>query len=604
VKTKYATPNESKASYGAGNCKIMEYKSQNVVCQNCSSDFIIEPDDFGFYEKIKVPPPTFCSECRQQRRFMWRNEKALYKSVCNLCNKKIISGYHPSVPFPVYCRDCWYGDGWDATIYGKEYDFTKSFFEQYKELSDKVPRLALFHRNAINSDYANLVVESKNVYLSISVTNNSENVFYSKFIDKSRDILDCFNVTNSSENLYQSIDTQGSYNSQYLFLSKNCIDSYFLYDCINCQNCFLSTNLRNKQYFILNEKYSKEEYFKKIEEFNQKSRISCVQLFEKFKEIKKEAIHRFSNIINCTNVSGNNVLNVRNGKNVFYVYDSENIKYFYRGFGLKDCMDFDYGLKSELMYEYCTGSLNDFNVRFSYSAIDSVTDSEYTEMCRNSSNLFGCISLHNNEYFIFNKKYSPEEFETIRVKIIEHMSSILFFDKCGNKYEYGEFFPPEISPWAYNETLAIDFFPLSREEAIKQGYKWADTDEKNFSITILPENIPDTIGGVGDEILDEVLGCAHAGKCIHQCSTAFKITPGEFQFYKKNNIPLPDKCSNCRYYERFVQVPLIKLYARNCMCQEENHGHNKKCSNEFQTPYSPDMPEKVYCESCYNKEIY
>ena len=36
-------------------------------CQNCKQDFTIEPDDFGFYEKIKVPPPTFCPLCRAQR---------------------------------------------------------------------------------------------------------------------------------------------------------------------------------------------------------------------------------------------------------------------------------------------------------------------------------------------------------------------------------------------------------------------------------------------------------------------------------------------------------------------------------------------------------
>ena len=48
------------------------------VCQNCKKDFTIEPDDFAFYEKIKVPAPTFCPECRLQRRLAFRNERALY----------------------------------------------------------------------------------------------------------------------------------------------------------------------------------------------------------------------------------------------------------------------------------------------------------------------------------------------------------------------------------------------------------------------------------------------------------------------------------------------------------------------------------------------
>ena len=67
-------------------------ESENRVCQNCKNDFVIELDDFGFYEKMKVPPPTFCPNCRAQRRFMWRNERSLYKRPCSLC-KKILFPY-------------------------------------------------------------------------------------------------------------------------------------------------------------------------------------------------------------------------------------------------------------------------------------------------------------------------------------------------------------------------------------------------------------------------------------------------------------------------------------------------------------------------------
>jgi hypothetical protein len=46
------TPNESKVSYGAGCKKDMSNINKKKICQNCSGEFIIEPDDFGFYEKI------------------------------------------------------------------------------------------------------------------------------------------------------------------------------------------------------------------------------------------------------------------------------------------------------------------------------------------------------------------------------------------------------------------------------------------------------------------------------------------------------------------------------------------------------------------------
>ena len=33
-------------------------------CQNCKTKFEITADDMRFYERIKVPPPTWCPECR------------------------------------------------------------------------------------------------------------------------------------------------------------------------------------------------------------------------------------------------------------------------------------------------------------------------------------------------------------------------------------------------------------------------------------------------------------------------------------------------------------------------------------------------------------
>ena len=65
--------------YACKNDILVSMEAQTKSCQNCKSDFMIEPDDFGFYEKIHVPPPTFCSKCRFQRRLMFRNERSFYK---------------------------------------------------------------------------------------------------------------------------------------------------------------------------------------------------------------------------------------------------------------------------------------------------------------------------------------------------------------------------------------------------------------------------------------------------------------------------------------------------------------------------------------------
>lgn len=283
----------------------MSTKTQSKTCVNCKKDFTIEAEDFGFYEKIKVPPPTLCPECRQQRRYAWRNERNLYRRNCDLCQKSMVTIYSPNKPFKVYCTECWWGDGWDPASYGRDFDFNRPFFEQFGELQHEVPR---------------------------------------------------------------------------------------------------------------------------------------------------------------------------------------------------------------------------------------------------------------------------------RV------------------YEYGEFFPIEISPIAYNESAVQEFFPLSKEEALKKGYPWKELDTKNFEITINAENIPDNIDEVDDTILKEVLGCAHKGTCNQQCNTAFRLTDYELKFYKKHNIPLPILCPNCRHYERYKVMPPLKLWHKKCM--------KEGCNNEFETSYAPDRTEIIYCERCYQQEVY
>ena len=97
----------------------MNKNSETKICQNCKKDFVIEPDDFAFYEKIKVPAPTWCPECRFIRRVVWRNERTLYRRTCDLCRKNIISIYSPKSPYAVYCNECYHGDKWDTLSFGR-----------------------------------------------------------------------------------------------------------------------------------------------------------------------------------------------------------------------------------------------------------------------------------------------------------------------------------------------------------------------------------------------------------------------------------------------------------------------------------------------------
>jgi hypothetical protein len=150
-------------------------------------------------------------------------------------------------------------------------------------------------------------------------------------------------------------------------------------------------------------------------------------------------------------------------------------------------------------------------------------------------------------------------------------------------------------PFAYNETIAQEYFPKTKEEAIKAGFKWLETNKKNYVPSIMGNDLPKDIKEVKDDIINEIIGCIHKGDCNEQCTVAFKIIPDELQFYRMNDIPLPDLCPNCRHYERLADRNPIKLWIRVCM--------KEGCGNKIETTYSPEREEIVYCKTCYQNEV-
>ncbi len=577
--------------------------SESRICQNCKGKFTIEPEDFKFYEKIKVPPPTFCPECRMQRRILWRNERVLYKSVCALCKKSIISMYDSKNNFVVFCDKCWWGDGWDALSYASPYDFNISFFEQWLNLLKRAPLTQLWKFNNVNSDYINYSTENKNCYLSSSIL-NCEDVSYSYALDKSQNTLDSL-YSNKLIWCYENIDSVNNYNSIFLQESSNCIDSGFLFDCVNCQNCFLSSNLRNKKYVFENIQYTKEEYESKISKLEIKDYSVLQKLLKEFKKIREnKAIHKYIQTINSVNCSGNNI---ENSKNVFYsfnVNNSQDIKYAVRSDGNKDTMDMFGGVRTESSYEGVAPSFQGSKSFFGITNKGS-NDIQYSFLCISSHDLFACIGLRSKQYCILNKQYTKEEYEEMVPKIIQHMNDMPYIDKKGRIYKYGEFFPSELSPFSYNETIAQEYFPLTKEEALKEGYSWKEKEERNYTIDIKTEDIPNNIKEVEDSIINKVIECEHKGKCNEQCTEAFKIIPDELSFYKRMNLPIPHLCPNCRHYNRLKQRNPLKLWHRHCMCKNPKHAHlDIGCPSEFETSYSPDRPEIIYCERCYNQEVY
>jgi len=591
---------------------LIKSMTKTKICQNCHKKFTIEPEDFEFYKKIEVPEPTFCPECRAQRRFAFCNLMELYKRKCDFSNKDIISIYRSDSPFKIYHSKIWWSDKWDPMDYGRNYDFKQPFLEQFKRLMLDVPRPHNFNLGSVNCDYCAGVYNCKNCYMCVG--NRSEDCLYS-FVGLSRNCLDSFFAI-ESENCYENIFCHKNYNLYFSQFTDNCIDSAFLYDCRNCQNCFACVNLRNKKYHIFNKPYAKEEYKKEMVKYSFGSHKNVKKTEKAFYQFRLKFPRRFARVRQSRESTGDNISNVNN---CYYCFNSaqeiDKCKYIFSGgWHLKDSYDiFDGGTNSELLYEIVTSGNNAQKVFFSVNVTQNVYNIEYSNECYSSSNLFGCVGLRHKKYCILNKQYTKKDYEELVPKIKEHMNTLPYLDRKGRAYRYGEFFPIELSPFDYNKSVAQEHFSLTKEQALKQGYRWYDKPKPEHKPTVKAKDLPDNIKDVDDSILKEVIECENASSGCEGAGV-FKIIPNELRFYQKHNISLPRLCPACRMWTRLKQRNPLKLWKRQCQCAGEKssngvyqntaeHKHkNKPCPNTFQTTYAPDRPEIVYCEKCYQKE--
>ena len=587
-------------------------------CQNCEQDFSIETADFNFYEKMQVPSPSFCPMCRLQRRWSFRNERGLYKRKCDFSGKEIFSMYASDSPVKIYDRDIWLSDVWDPMDYGRDIDWSRPFLVQLYELMLEVPFKSNNVIRGVNSDYSNNATDPKNCYLVFNTT-YPEDCMYSNGVNFSRDCVDVSHVS-KGETCYQSFWIGNCYRTHY---SSQCVDStdlWFSRDCQGCLSCFGCVNLRNKSYYFFNQKCSKEEYAQKVKSYELYTRQGIEKAFADSRAFWKKFPNKNHQGIKNLNSTGSYVSNSKNVNDSFLVREGENLRYcqyLQEAPAPKDCYDYSgWGSGAEMVYESVSTGSNVQNIKFTWLTQESVRDMEYTINCSNGShNLFGCVGLRKKKFYILNKKYKKEEYEMLVQKIKKHMEEIPYVDKVGRTYKYGEFFPTEMSPWAYNETIAQEYFPMTKEEAISKGYRWRDPDIKDYKPTIFSGEVPNNISETEDSITGDIIECAHKGECNQGCTNAFRIIPNELQLYRKIGVPVPILCPACRTIERLKMRLGVELHNITCQClgnvsQKEGYTNSVKhfhgdfpCTNHFKTGFDPAKQDIVYCEKCYQQEV-
>lgn len=576
------------------------------MCQNCKNDFVVTSTDFDFYGKMNVPAPTFCPDCRLQRRLSFRNERSLYKRPCDMCGVSTISMYDPEAGITSYCGECWWSDKWDATTYGKEYDFSKSFFSQLAELIKKVPyqHLAVSYKTLENSSFTNMNHALKNCYYLFNSDYN-ESCMYGEEVERSRDSVDVTMIEGTQMG-YESLNCNKCYEIYYSVDCESSHNTWFSKNLSGCSSCFGCINLRNQSYCIFNEQFSKDEYAEKIKEFNLGSHSFVADMKKQVRDFWLQFPHKYMHGLQNLNSTGDYIYNSKFSDNSFIVNESEYCKYCMWLIikGNKECYDFtQFGENTERVYESLTCGKNISDIIGCVNSIEARALRYCLYLFNNNNNCFGCVGLRGKQYCILNKQYSKEEYDELIPKIIEQMKMMPYIDSKERGYSYGDFMPIEISQFAYNETSAQEFFPITKDFAEGNGFPWKNRKIKNYEITHSPEELPDDILEIDDDIVSAIIGCAHKGECNDQCATAFRVTAQELQFYRAHSLPLPRLCPNCRHYMRVVDRNPNKLWHRACMCENSHPHHEGKCLNQFETAYSPDRAELVYCEACYQAEV-
>ncbi len=555
-------------------------------CANqwCQQSFEITDADLAFLEKVSpifngkkemIPPPTLCPECRMQRRLLFRNDLCLYHRKSDLTGRAMISMYAQDKPYKVYDQDEWWSDRWNELDYGRDFDFSRTFTEQFRELNLAIPHQGLFTTNAENSYYTNHSLNTKNCYLIAGAT-NLEDCLFGRFVISGNDVVDGLSLYGCAW-CYEGIASQNCYQCLFFRHSRDCSSCLMIDDCQSCKNCCMCFGLKSKEYCYLNEQLTKEEYEQRIQHHFPMTVDGITAMRRQLAELSIRFPHRALQVFSCEDCTGDMVFSSQRCESCFDCTDSQDCKYISNSPNSNNSQDANYTAPQGI--EQC------YNVNSTCGMCNSGTflawycsDVLYSRECHRGANLFGCVGIRHKEYCILNKQYTKEAYEKLVPKIIEHMR------KTG---EWGEYLHPSLSTMGYNETLAQEYFPITKEEALSRGWQWHDEAEPQQQYLGPDYVVPDSITDVPDDITKQILKCEVTGK-------PYKIIPQELKFYREMGIPIPRKCPDQRHKERMALRNPRKLWKRNCM----------KCRKEIETTYSPERPEIVYCEDCYLSSVY
>lgn len=548
------------------------------TCPITGRTFEVTPEEMALRQKLGIEGEP---ELHPVFRFMqlaafWQHWN-LFKRTCDRTGKSLISVFSDDCPYPVWHKDEWIKH---ADPPYADPDLTKSIFSQMQELFFRSPIAHNVGAGNENCEYTDDFWYSKNCYLSHSGY-ECEDLRYCYRIIRSHDNQYCAFVFDSEQSV-DLINCHSCFRVIFSFNCWQCSDCAFLYDCRNCNHCMFSTNLRNKSYCFENEQLTPDAYAERVKLWQLRSTGVYARATAAFyRMLTERAWHRALFLDRCEGSVGNYLDECKGCINCYFLTDnSEDCINMFRGSGhVKDSLD---GVSpfnnSELLY--CTSLAQDqcYDIKFGYNLIQCKF-MEYCAHCFQCQHCFGCCGLVGKKYRIFNKQYTPEEYEAKKADIIAAMKS---------SGEYGKFFPGSFAANPYDESLAGFYWPLDALTAERFGFRLSTRVPKRPDDALDAAMIPDRSDGVDSSITASVFWDDVAGR-------PFRIEQADITFAQELNVPLPHTYYMRRLQDNFRLIPF------DGTLRETSCG---KCDRKTETSWSQEYDGRVLCEECYLKEVY
>lgn len=510
----------------------------------------------------------------------WRNESQLFARSCSFSGERLISMFPPDTAFRVVRHKYWWGDSNDATRHGREWEPQRGIFEQMLAMQGQVPRFHVFNfveERQENSLYTNCAGDNKDCYL-IYGSGRNEKCLYGRYINGCFECVDTF-FMDSCEGCYECTDCAICNNVRFAANCRECRDSAFLFDCRGCADCIGCAGLRQKRHCILNQQLSAADFHSRKTALKLDTRDGIADFSARFGRLLDTVPHRALHGERNEESLGDYLWDTKQCRFCFDCRNAEDCSYCTWFCDGKDSMDvFAWG-ECELCYEASgCGSDGMYGCAFAAKSI-GCKHCFYIDHCMYCTNCFACTGLNRKQYCVLNRQYSRDEYEALVPRIIDAMTA---------RGEWGEFFPIASSPWGYNHTVAQEYYPLSRSQALNKGYRWSDyaSPPPAVSARVAAKSLPQSISEVGDDILQAAVECRSSGRL-------FRITKHELEIYRSREIPLPDLHPDVRQERRLLGRNPRRIRSIACA----------GCGLSTPTTYAPERGIRVYCDQCYLKQI-